>query len=203
MTRDVDRLAMLEQRIRQLEEEGRGRPEGGRGGWRRRPRRTLLVIGLALALLITPAIALAAHQFSDVPNSNPFHNDIAALVNSGVTAGCGGGNYCPKSDVTREQMAAFLNRLGALAPDKTPVVNADRVDGHHANGLVRVAQGSTSTASSNLSPSEVSYGSVTISVPADGFVLVTATPTVSGTACTIGCAFFHRIRHVQSDALSL
>ena len=92
-----------------------------------RPSRPVLLTILVTAVLAFPmGIVLASHQFSDVPNSNPFHNDIDALVDSGVTAGCGGGKYCPKSAVTREQMAAFLNRLGALAPGKTPVVNADR-----------------------------------------------------------------------------
>ena len=91
-----------------------------------RPRRPILLAILVTAVLAFPmGIVLASHQFSDVPNTNPFHNDIDALVDSGVTAGCGGGKYCPKSAVTREQMAAFLNRLGALAPGKTPVVNAD------------------------------------------------------------------------------
>ncbi|HEX2766163.1 MAG TPA: S-layer homology domain-containing protein [Candidatus Limnocylindria bacterium] len=75
-------------------------------------------------LLAFPLGVLASHQFTDVPDSNPFHNDIDALVDSGVTSGCGGGKYCPSSNVTRGQMAAFLNRLGALGPGKTPVVNA-------------------------------------------------------------------------------
>ena len=56
-----------------------------------------------------------------------------------MTTGCGGGNYCPDSNVTRGQMAAFMNRLGALGPDKTPVVNADKVDGYHAADLLKVA----------------------------------------------------------------
>jgi S-layer homology domain len=30
------------------------------------------------------------------------------LVHRGVTAGCGGGLYCPTGPVTREQMAVFL-----------------------------------------------------------------------------------------------
>lgn len=80
-----------------------------------------MVCGLTLGI---PLGALASHQFADVPASNPFHTDIDALVDSGVTAGCGDGKYCPKANVTREQMAAFLNRLGALGPGKTPVVNA-------------------------------------------------------------------------------
>jgi hypothetical protein len=95
----------------------------------RRPRRSLAVLALALAVVAFPLGALASHDFGDVPDSNLFHADISALVNAGVTSGCGGGNYCPSANVTREQMAAFLNRLGALAPGKTPVVNADRLDG--------------------------------------------------------------------------
>ncbi|MBK9210201.1 MAG: S-layer homology domain-containing protein [Anaerolineales bacterium] len=33
---------------------------------------------------------------------------IKQLVADGITAGCGGGNYCPDSSVTRAQMAVFL-----------------------------------------------------------------------------------------------
>ena len=102
-----------------------------------RPSRPVLLTILVTAVLAFPmGIVLASHQFSDVPNTNPFHNDIDALVDSGVTAGCGGGKYCPKTAVTREQMAAFLNRLGALAPGKTPVVNADQVDGIDSANLL-------------------------------------------------------------------
>lgn len=103
-----------------------------------RPPRPIVVTIVLTALLTLPlGVALASHQFSDVPNSNPFHGDIDALVDSGVTAGCGNGKYCPKASVTREQMAAFLNRLGALAPGKSPVVNADRVDGLDSSAFAR------------------------------------------------------------------
>jgi hypothetical protein len=49
-----------------------------------------------------------AVDFGDVPPSHPFHDDIVTLALSGVTAGCGGGNYCPADPVTRSQMAVFL-----------------------------------------------------------------------------------------------
>lgn len=91
-------------------------------------KRSVALLAVA-AILAAPAIALASHQFSDVPDGHAFHYDIDALVDAGVTSGCGGGKFCPNAYVTRGQMAAFLNRLGALAPDKTPVVNADRLDG--------------------------------------------------------------------------
>lgn len=91
-------------------------------------------------------IVLANHQFSDVPNSNIYHADIDALVASGVTAGCGGNNFCPNASVTRGQMAAFLNRLGALGPGKTPVVNADRLDGLESTSFERSTAVLTGTA---------------------------------------------------------
>jgi hypothetical protein len=95
------------------------------------PRRRLAVIAFLVGgLLALPfGYVLASHQFGDVPDSNIYHNDIDALADSGVTSGCGGGNFCPSAFVTREQMAAFMNRLGALAAGKKPVVNADRLDG--------------------------------------------------------------------------
>ncbi len=47
-------------------------------------------------------------DFSDVPQSDLFHDYVTVLVKNGITAGCGGGNYCPADAVTREQMAVFL-----------------------------------------------------------------------------------------------
>jgi hypothetical protein len=56
--------------------------------------------------------------FSDVPASDPGFQYIEALVASGVTAGCGGGNYCPDAGLTRRQMAVFLSKaLGLQWPN--------------------------------------------------------------------------------------
>jgi hypothetical protein len=43
-----------------------------------------------------------------VPPSNVFHKYVEALAASGITGGCGGGNFCPDGPVTRAQMATFL-----------------------------------------------------------------------------------------------
>ncbi|MGH9363650.1 MAG: IPT/TIG domain-containing protein, partial [Thermoanaerobaculia bacterium] len=48
------------------------------------------------------------YDFLDVPDSHPFHDFIVAIFRGGITAGCGGGNYCPENPVTRAQMAVFL-----------------------------------------------------------------------------------------------
>jgi len=90
----------------------------------KRPRGVVVAVVVAAALAF-PLGVLASHQYSDVPDSNPYHADIDAITDAGVTTGCGGGKYCPTANVTRQEMAAFMNRLGALGPGKTPVVNAN------------------------------------------------------------------------------
>jgi hypothetical protein len=52
--------------------------------------------------------------FGDVPAEHPFFQFIEALAASGITAGCGGGNYCPESPLTRGQMAVFLAKALGL-----------------------------------------------------------------------------------------
>jgi hypothetical protein len=47
-------------------------------------------------------------SFSDVPTTHPFFRFVEALAAAGITAGCGGGNYCPDAPVTRGEIAVFL-----------------------------------------------------------------------------------------------
>jgi hypothetical protein len=60
-------------------------------------------------------------DFLDVPTNALFYNEIGKLAASGVTLGCGGGNYCPDLVVSRDQMAAFLVRAkGEFNPPVPP-----------------------------------------------------------------------------------
>ena len=100
-------------------------------------RRHLLLVAVVLTAAIAfPIGVIASHQFTDVPASSTFHDDIDAIRDAGVTTGCAVGKYCPKDFVTREQMAAFLNRLGALGSGKTPVVNATKLDGRDSTDFL-------------------------------------------------------------------
>jgi uncharacterized protein (DUF1800 family) len=49
-------------------------------------------------------------DFADVPESSAFHASVETILRDGITAGCGGGNYCPSTAITRAQMAVFLLR---------------------------------------------------------------------------------------------
>jgi hypothetical protein len=52
--------------------------------------------------------------FNDVPASDGAFQFVEALVASGITAGCGNGNYCPDAPLTRRQMAVFLSKALGL-----------------------------------------------------------------------------------------
>jgi hypothetical protein len=50
-------------------------------------------------------------RFSDVPPSHVFHKDIAWLADSGITLGYADGTFRPGASVSRQQMAAFIQRF--------------------------------------------------------------------------------------------
>ncbi|MBI5293980.1 MAG: S-layer homology domain-containing protein [Chloroflexi bacterium] len=86
---------------------------GGCGGGNYCPNNTVTRAQMAVFLLVaehgtgyTPPDATGI--FNDVPASNGFARWIEQLAAEGITGGCGGGNYCPNTPVTREQMAVFL-----------------------------------------------------------------------------------------------
>ena len=88
-------------------------------------RRIITVAVAASAIVAIPAAYVGAtHTFTDVPTSAFYHNAVSAISDAGITSGCGGTKYCPGSVVTRGQMAVFMNKLGALSPGVTPVVDA-------------------------------------------------------------------------------
>jgi len=52
--------------------------------------------------------------FGDVDAGDSAWTHIEALAASGITSGCGGGNFCPDATLTRRQMAVFLAKALGL-----------------------------------------------------------------------------------------
>ena len=69
------------------------------------------VLGYKLQISQPPSMP----TFNDVPVSDPGYQFIEALAASGITGGCGGGNFCPDNPVTRRQMAVFLAKALGLS----------------------------------------------------------------------------------------
>ncbi len=66
-----------------------------------------------------PAFPLVDARFS------LFNSDIVWLYNAGITKGCSVERFCPDDNVTRGQMAAFLDRALHLAPSATDYFSDD------------------------------------------------------------------------------
>jgi Leucine-rich repeat (LRR) protein len=66
--------------------------------------------GTMLFLLLGFSAPTTAQIFNDVPPGYFAESFIQILAQSGVTTGCGNGNFCPEDPVTRAQMAVFLER---------------------------------------------------------------------------------------------
>ena len=87
-------IRALEARIAELEAQRRPR----RHGVRRVSRR--LAVGLLGLALLVPGVAIASHQFPDVPNSYLFHNSVDWAVDYGIATGYGDGTYRPNDPVS-------------------------------------------------------------------------------------------------------
>jgi glucose/arabinose dehydrogenase len=68
-----------------------------------------------MAIFLDKALGLPATStdFFDDDDGVTGEGSINRLAASGITGGCGTRKYCPTSNVTREQMAAFLRRADA------------------------------------------------------------------------------------------
>jgi hypothetical protein len=69
------------------------------------------VLGLIAQTTAGPYFTSWNNYFGDLGATNlNFVDDIAYLAGNGITTGCSATNFCPKSAVTREQLALFLDR---------------------------------------------------------------------------------------------
>ena len=143
-----------------------GSPTPGRGRGGSRPRRRILqALAAAAIAALLPAAVFASHAFTDVPDTNTFHTNISNLKQAGITTGCSPTTYCPDANVTRGQMAAFLNRgLGRVG-------NFDGAEVRISSGKATVVSGTMKT---------VGAGSILASVSSMAY-----TADASGCPCPV------------------
>ena len=72
-----------------------------------------LVAGL---LAITTTAAEASHDFPDVPDDHPFHEEISWMADEGIATGYRDGTFRSTVTVSRQAVVAFLYRLEGSPP---------------------------------------------------------------------------------------
>jgi endo-1,4-beta-xylanase len=102
-----------------VEEMARRGIVGGCGGGNYCPTGSVTRAQMAIFVLRTldPTLdppACGVPVFADVPATSPYCKWVEELARRGVVSGCGGGNYCPNSAVTRAQIAVFLSSTFGL-----------------------------------------------------------------------------------------
>lgn len=132
-------------------------------------RSRLIAFFVAMTVVIAaPMAVIASDVFTDVPDSNVFHDDISWLKNAGVTIGCNppaNTEFCPSDNVTREQMAAFMHRLA-----ENEVVNAaTAVDAESAQAIngVTISRFFAQVAPNTVDAAIDTFGPVTLSGSCD------------------------------------
>ncbi len=99
---------------------------------------------------VLAGVAIADHQFPDVPAGSPFHDDIDNFANAGCASGFPDGTFRPQEPVKRQQMARFVTACGGriefdtgavatVTTSETPIIsNLNMVAGALGEGAGRV-----------------------------------------------------------------
>jgi hypothetical protein len=135
-------------------------------------RRLFLAFVAGTIIAFGPAVAVANHIFSDVPTSHPFHNDIERVYDARITAGCSATTYCPETNVTRGQMAAFLSRTGG------------RVD--YDDGVVDGVTTQTILATVTIRPGNVPGGTAFVKLDASAYAYTNSLNETGCVPCQVG-----------------
>ena len=72
------------------------------------PAHPMMLFGALIGWKRTVSSPPADPTFADVDADHWAFPFVEALAASGITAGCGGGNYCPEDPITRAEMAVYL-----------------------------------------------------------------------------------------------
>jgi hypothetical protein len=114
-------------------------------------------------------VALASHQWSDVPTGNFFHDSIDDISTAGCASGYPDGTFHPTEPVLRQQMARFINSCGGrlwfdegtnnnVPTTAATIATAEMVSGAVGDGAGRVlvnVTGRATTSSTTGFPCEV------------------------------------------------
>ena len=130
-----------------------------------RRRRAVAIVGVAIALVV-PGLALASHQFDDVPTASTFHTNVARVYGARITAGCAPDLYCPDDPVSRFQMEAFIARSAGRVETATMGFFTIGTDPNVVAGQVVIRAGDVPGGTANI-VIQTDIGAYSYSAPSD------------------------------------
>jgi len=132
--------------------------------------------------------------FTDVPFGSTFFPFVQKMAQDGITAGCGGGLYCPDTALTRGQMAVFVvtGLRNQLFPATVPVITQASPGSASAGETVTVTLTASGThflqdMTQVTVPTGISASNVTVVSPTSlTLQLAISSSAVSSTSATNG-----------------
>ncbi len=146
----------------------------------RQNRLLILVVVIALAIAAIPAVVSAAGGTFIDDDTSIFEANIEWMAASGVTKGCSPDEFCPEDNVTRGQMAAFMQRFaGYLGAEDGVVSKADNATTAGTAGSAATAGHATTAATATNAGHATTADSATTAASASNAT------TIAGR--TVGC----------------
>ena len=104
-----------------------------------RPRQSVSRDQMATFLMRSLRLGERSHSFEDVDPASTHSGAVGAIARERITLGCASRLYCPRDEVTRAQMATFLQRALDLPDDPSQSFRDVDPDDVHAPGIRAVA----------------------------------------------------------------
>jgi hypothetical protein len=125
----------------------------------------------------------ASPYFSDVPPSSIYFPFVQKMAQLGITGGCSLGMYCPGDNLTRGQMAVFVDTglLDQLTVPNTPLITHAAPDSGNPGDVLTVTVTATGTtfgpATQVAVPVGITASNVTVLSPTSLTVQLTISPS--------------------------
>lgn len=156
--------------------------------------KTRIAAAIAACALAVPATATAL--FDDVPGGAFYADSVAWAADNNITTGKTATTFAPDAAVTRGEVVTFLKRYNDNVVDDALADLQAEIDALEATLTSSVASFAGADSTLDLTGTNVAQTaqSISLTAPADGFVLVNASAiaeNVSGTASIVRCSIHY------------
>ena len=141
--------------------------------------KTKLALAVLAVAMLVPAAALASNVFADVDDGAFYADPVEWAFNNNITTGKSATSFAPLDNVPRGESVTFLQRYDTNTVQPAIAARDAQIAG--LTSSTAVFEGGNFNQPIITTTDEIGK-SITITAPADGVILITATADVEGTA---------------------